>query len=150
MRQNRDRKGLDIVRDHEFSALDSSIGLTGPHEGQQCTGRRTETDLFRITGRLAKAHHVSHDSLRYMAAAAERCVAKLKQQDQSIWEKIRDYITELAKKIRKAYEKLTPDSEEGRIVAQMGDKLAQIQEMFADALLAEDTRLAKDTNEDEE
>ena len=62
-------------------------------------------------------------------------LAKLRQKDQTVWEKIRDYITELIDKIRKAYGKLKPDSKEGRTVAAWADVLEEIQDLFVDAVL---------------
>ena len=61
-------------------------------------------------------------------------LAKLKQQDKTLWQKIKDFISELAAKIRKVYEGLTPDSVEGRYVAEMKDAIERLQDLFADAL----------------
>lgn len=60
-------------------------------------------------------------------------LAKLKQQDRSLWQKIKDFITDLIAKIRKVYEGLSPDSVEGRYVAEMKDSLEQLQDLFAEA-----------------
>ena len=62
-------------------------------------------------------------------------LAKLRQRDQTVWEKIRDYINQLVDKIRKAYGNLKPDSVEGQTVAAWTDVLEQIQDMFVDAVL---------------
>ena len=62
-------------------------------------------------------------------------LAKLKQQDRSLWQKIKDFISELAAKIRKVYEGLTPDSEEGRYVAEMKDSIEKLQELFVEGLV---------------
>ncbi len=59
---------------------------------------------------------------------------KLKAQDRSVWEKIRDYIKGLAAKIRKVYEGIRADSEEGKYVAEMKDAIEQIQNLFAEGL----------------
>ena len=61
-------------------------------------------------------------------------LARLKAQDKSLWEKIRDFIRELAAKIRAVYEGLSPDSPEGRYVAQMKDAADRLQDMFTEAL----------------
>ena len=62
-------------------------------------------------------------------------LAKLRQRDQTVWEKIRDYISQLVDKIRKAYGNLKPDSVEGQTVAAWTDVLEQIQDLFVDAVL---------------
>ncbi len=62
-------------------------------------------------------------------------LAKLKAQDQSLWEKLKEAITELANKIRELYASLKPDSKEGQYVAQMKDAIEKIQELFTDALI---------------
>ncbi len=61
-------------------------------------------------------------------------LARLKAQDKNLWEKIRDFIRELAAKIRAVYEGLSPDSPEGRYVAQMRDAADRLQDMFTEAL----------------
>ena len=62
-------------------------------------------------------------------------LAKLKQQDKSLWQKIKDFISELAAKIRKVYDGLTPDSVEGRYVAEMVDSIEKLQELFTEGLM---------------
>lgn len=62
-------------------------------------------------------------------------LAKLKKQDKSIWQKIKDFIDNWAAKIRQAYEGLSPDSTEGRMVAEMVDSIDQLQQLFAEGLV---------------
>ena len=62
-------------------------------------------------------------------------LAKLKQQDKSLWQKIKDFIGDLAAKIRSVYEGLTPDSQEGRYVAEMVDSIEKLQELFTEGLV---------------
>ena len=59
---------------------------------------------------------------------------KLKAQDKSLWQKIKRFIDELAAKIREIYKGLSPDSVEGRYVADMGMAVYKLQELFAEAL----------------
>lgn len=76
------------------------------------------------------------DSMESMLAdgrIVER-LAELKETDRSVWEKIRDWIRDFAEKIRKAYAKLTPDSEEGRMVARMTEATDQLQRLFEEGL----------------
>ena len=62
-------------------------------------------------------------------------LAKLKEQDKSLWQKIKDFISELAVKIRAVYAGMSPDSVEGRYVAEMADAVDRLQELFAEALV---------------
>lgn len=59
---------------------------------------------------------------------------ELKKTDRSLFDKIREFFGNLAKKIREIYKDLTPDSLEGQAVLQMKDQIEQIQQLFADAL----------------
>ena len=65
-------------------------------------------------------------------------MAELKQQDKTLWEKVRDWFKNLAEKLRSvvdAYQGYTPDSPEGRIVAQMEDFIGVLQEAYSEALV---------------
>lgn len=62
-------------------------------------------------------------------------LAKLKAQDKSLWQKIKDFISELAAKIRTVYEGMSPDSVEGRYVADMVDSIERLQELFTEGLV---------------
>ena len=78
-------------------------------------------------------------------------LAKLKQKDESLWKKIKDFISELAQKIREVYEKLSPDSVEGRYVAEMKDAVERLQELFVEGLVdaSENFQMAeKNTTDD--
>ena len=59
---------------------------------------------------------------------------KLRARDESLWKEIKRFINELADKIRAVYKGMTPDSVEGRMVADMGKTVYRLQELFADAL----------------
>ena len=59
---------------------------------------------------------------------------KLKAQDKDLWHKIKSFIDELAAKIRAAYKGMAPDSVEGRHVADMGEAIYRLQELFAEGL----------------
>ena len=62
-------------------------------------------------------------------------LAKLKAQDKSLWQKIKDFISELAVKIRAVYEGMSPDSVEGRHVAEMVDAIERLQDLFTEGLV---------------
>lgn len=61
-------------------------------------------------------------------------LARLKAADRTLWQKIKDFIDQLVSKIRKAYAGLSPDSAEGKYVAQMQDAAERLQALFSDAL----------------
>ena len=62
-------------------------------------------------------------------------LAKLKQQDKGLWQKIKDFIDNWAAKLKEAYKGLKPDSAEGKAVLEMTDKLEEIQQLFAEGLV---------------
>lgn len=76
------------------------------------------------------------DSMETMLAdgSVVEKLAKLKQQDRSLWQKVKDFIGELAAKIRSVYEGLTPDSAEGRYVTEMKDSIERLQDLFVEGL----------------
>ena len=62
-------------------------------------------------------------------------IAELKAKDKSLWQKIKSYLTKLVEKIKKAYEGLSPDSVEGRIVSEMLDSAEKLRDMWTEALV---------------
>lgn len=60
---------------------------------------------------------------------------KLKAQDKDLWHQIKNFIDKLAAKIREVYKGLTPDSTEASIVAEMGDTIYRLQELFTEGLV---------------
>ncbi len=85
----------------------------------------------------AQAHEeVVADSMETMLADGT-LIEKLRilsVKDKSIVAKIESFLKNLVAKIRKAYEGLRPDSQEGRIVAEMVDTSEQLHQLFADAI----------------
>lgn len=72
-------------------------------------------------------------------------IAKLKAKDKSLWQKIKDFITDLVAKIKAAYEGMTPDSVEGRFVSEMLGKAEKLKKMWTEALVeASDAYQASD------
>ncbi len=59
---------------------------------------------------------------------------QLRKTDRTTWQKIKDFISNLASKIQAVYKDLEPDSDEGKAVAQMKDSLDQLQQLFAEGL----------------
>lgn len=62
-------------------------------------------------------------------------LAKLKEKDQTLWEKIKEFFSDLLAKIKEAYDGLSPQSDEGKLVKQMVDSIEKISDLFADALV---------------
>ena len=62
-------------------------------------------------------------------------LAELKSKDKTLWEKIKSFITDLVAKIKAAYAGLSPDSIEGRYVAEMLDVATNLKTLFTDALV---------------
>ena len=60
---------------------------------------------------------------------------KLKAQDKDLWHKIKRFIDDMAAKIRAAYKGMSPDSVEGRYVAEMGEAIYRLQELFTEGLV---------------
>ncbi len=59
---------------------------------------------------------------------------ELNKKDKNIVERIAEYFKELARKIRTVYEKMTPESREGQLVAEMVEETERLQDLFFDAL----------------
>lgn len=118
-----------------------------------------------VENQMAKAKKAGHeidydgafeevvaDSMESMLADG-KVLQELKNQNRGLWETVKDYFQKLCEKIRKAYMGLEPDSEEGRMVAQMRDAAEEMQRLFTEGLLDAGenhqgvTGKEKDTNE---
>ena len=62
-------------------------------------------------------------------------IAELKAKDKTLWQTIKDFITKLVARIKAAYEGLSPDSVEGRYVAEMLDSAETLKAMWAEMLV---------------
>ena len=62
-------------------------------------------------------------------------IAELKAKDQSLWQKIKDFITDLVAKIKAVYEGLSPDSIEGQYVSEMLDSMEKLKALWTEALV---------------
>lgn len=71
-----------------------------------------------------------------------RVIQKLKTRDQTGWSFIKDYILEIAEKVRKAYAKLKPNSVEGQQVAAMKDRIEAIEDLFLEGIESAGARAA--------
>ncbi len=63
-----------------------------------------------------------------------KVMRELASRDRTLFEKIKDFIADLAKKVKALYKGMLPNSNEGRIVAEMSGALDRVQAMFTDAL----------------
>ena len=84
----------------------------------------------------AAYEEVVADSMESMLTdtnAAEK-VAALKKTDRTLWQKLKDLVSRLAASVRKLYADMNPNSEEGRMVRQMGDALERMSDLFAEGL----------------
>lgn len=71
---------------------------------------------------------------------------RLKTQDKSLWQEIKDFVLGLAEKIKAAYARLKPDSAEARYVLQMKESIDQIAQLFAEGVMDEGTEPSERTN----
>ena len=76
------------------------------------------------------------DSCEAMLADGEviQKLAELKAKDKDLWEKIKSFIADLVAKIKAAYKGLSPDSIEGRYVAEMLEVAERLKALWTDAL----------------
>lgn len=65
--------------------------------------------------------------------AAEK-IAALKKTDKTLWEKLKDLVSKLLESVRELYQNMAPNSEEGRMVRQMGDALDKLSDLFVEGL----------------
>ena len=94
----------------------------------------------RTIDRDTAFEEVVADSMETMLTQGDAAsfMAEIRQQDKTLWEKVRDWFKNLAEKLRDvvdAYQGYTPDSPEGRIVAQMEDFIGVLQEAYSEALI---------------
>ena len=102
---------------------------------------RQQMEKARNNGRkisYATAYEeVVADSMETMLAdgkVAEN-LALLKEKDQALWGKIKEFFAELTAKVQAVYKGMTPDSAEGRYVAEMKDAMEQLQALFTEGLV---------------
>lgn len=62
-------------------------------------------------------------------------IAELKERDQSLWEKIVEYITALVDKVKAVYKDLKPDSAEGKFVAEQLETFEELKRLWTEALV---------------
>ena len=80
------------------------------------------------------------DSMETMLTRGDlgRMMAELKQQDKTLWEKVRDWFKDLIQKLQavvEQYKGAKPETAEGQLVAQMEDFIQVLQQAYAEALV---------------
>lgn len=98
--------------------------------------RRAEEDGRKLSFEEAHEEWVA-DSMEQMltdGTIVEK-LAMLQAKDKSLVEKIKTFLNDFGKRLKDAYKSLDPRTKEGRIVADMVDGVAELQNLFADALL---------------
>ena len=65
-------------------------------------------------------------------------LTEMKKADRGLFDKIREFFSDLVKRITEFYKGVEPNSEEGQAVLKMKDRVEQIQQLFAEALAEAD------------
>ena len=104
-------------------------------DAQIAKAKRTRRTLTREQA----YEEVVADSMEAMLTDGNvvQMMAELKQQDKNLWQKICDWFKDLAadlKAIVETYKGVKPDSNEGKMVAQMQDVIVILESLYADAL----------------
>ena len=96
------------------------------------TQGKTEEEIYDLA-----YEEVVADSCETFLADGEAVakIAELKAKDKTLWETIKDFFTNLAARIKAAYEGLDPDTAEGNLVAEMLDTVEQLKAMWTEMLV---------------
>jgi len=102
-------------------------------QNQIAKAKRANRDISYDTA----YEEVIADSMEAMLADGKivEKLSRLRAEDRGLWQKIKDYISELAAKIKNVYKGLRPDSAEGRYVAEMTDAFDVLQKAFEESLI---------------
>ena len=79
---------------------------------------------------------------------ARKLSEKIQKEKKTLWEKIKDFFTDLINRLKKAYEGLDPQSENGRLVREMTTDLTKVKEAWAE-LVVESGKVKKIATESE-
>ena len=76
------------------------------------------------------------DSMETMLASGNvmRDLADLRTQSEGLFNKIRGFLKQFADKIRKLYQKIAPETAEGKFIAESKDAVEELEKLFANAL----------------
>lgn len=94
----------------------------------------------RTISREVAFEEVVADSMEAMLTSGDPAsfMADLQQKDKTLWEKVKNWLQTLVKKLQEvvtAYKGYKPDSNEGRMVAQMDDFIGVLQKAYGEALV---------------
>lgn len=102
---------------------------------------RDQMDKAKANGRTLTqeeaAEEMVADALQEMLTRGDvmEKIAKLKQQDRSLWQKLKDFLTDMAKRIRAIYKGVGPESREAKELREAGDAIQRLADMFAEGLV---------------
>ena len=134
------KDGFNKFADAVFSAF-SSEGISTDEivakklEDLKKNGRLeglSESDAYDLAYEEAVA-----DAAEGMLAdsdALARLSSSLKAKDQTLWDRVKGYISNLVAQIKKAYAQLNPNSREGKMLRDMGDKYQELLNIWSDAV----------------
>ena len=72
----------------------------------------------------------------------------VREQDASLWDRIRNYLSDLINRLRAAYKGLSPSSTEGKLVSEMQETAKEMQKLWTEALVdAAESRRNSQTSE---
>ena len=96
------------------------------------TKGKTEAEIYDLA-----YEEVVADSCESFLADGEAVakIAELKAKDKTLWQTIKDFINNLVARIKAAYEGLSPDSVEGRYVAEMLDNAEKLKAMWTEMVV---------------
>ena len=105
-------------------------------DGQIAKARENGRSIDRDTA----FEEVVADSMETMLTRGDAAafMAELKQQDKTLWQKVRDWFKDLARKLQAVadqYSGASPESTEGRLVARMEDFIGVLQQAYSEALV---------------
>lgn len=71
---------------------------------------------------------ITQDGRLYEAAM------QIKQENRTLWQKVKDWFADILARLKKAYAGLTPDSREANLMLQMTDQIEAMQKAWAEGL----------------
>lgn len=112
----------------------------------------TEEKSGRSLSYDAAYEEVVADSMQQMLTDTDALskIAQLKNQDESIWQKLKDFFEKFKKTVSELYQGLKPQTAEGKIVKEMYDAVDRLSQLFSEGLVdAGDTFSQTEKNTDQ-
>lgn len=122
-----------LVREYETARDGKIVSVDALVQAQIEKAKRNG----RTISRDAAFEEMVADSMQTMFTDTDALVKMdaLKNADRSIWEKLKEYVTNLIARIREAYKGLTPDSFEAKLLRDMEDSMERLSDLFAEGLV---------------